>query len=236
MTRTPIALTDASTYLTEVPDSQQKSDSCVLRVRGTGIAMRGNDIDTDRIIPARFLKAVTFDDLGNQVFFDERFDQQGKTKSHPFNDPAHQGASILLVNRNFGCGSSREHAPQALMRWGIRAIIGESFGEIFASNCQAIGIPAAHASAEDIAAMMTFVQNNPDQNMELDIEAGTAGFGTRKFQIQLPESAKTALISGSWDSLQSLLDADAQIEATALRLPYTAFNTWAQPPTVSDHA
>ncbi len=236
MMRTPIALTDASTYLTEVPDSQQRSDSCVLRVGGTGIAMRGNDIDTDRIIPARFLKAVTFDDLGNQVFFDERFDENGKAKSHPFNDPAHQGAAILLVNRNFGCGSSREHAPQALMRWGIRAIIGESFGEIFASNCQAIGIPAVRATADDIAAMMTSVEQGPVTQVELDIEAGTARFGTRKFQIHLPESAKTALTSGSWDSLQSLRDAGSRIEATARRLPYTAFNAWAQPPKVSEHA
>ncbi len=127
------------------------------QVTGTGIPVSGNDIDTDRIIPARFMKCVTFEGLEQYVFYDVRFDAEGQPKAHPYNEARYQGGSVLIVNKNFGCGSSREHAPQALMRFGMRVVIGESFAEIFAGNCTALGIPAVTASAEDITALMETV-------------------------------------------------------------------------------
>ena len=133
------------------------SDAAVTGHRGRGIVVRGNDIDTDRIIPARYLANVTFAGLEDGVFRDARFTADGQPKDHPFNERRFAGASVLVVNRNFGCGSSREHAPQALARWGIRALVGESFAEIFFGNCTALGIPAVCASAADVAALMDAV-------------------------------------------------------------------------------
>ncbi len=210
----------------QLPTPYSVQPSRISCVEGSGIVIRGNDIDTDRIIPARYLKAVTFDELGGQVFFDERFDEKGQAKAHPFNDARFRGARILLVNRNFGCGSSREHAPQALMRWGIHAVVGESFGEIFASNCMALGIPAVTATTADIGTLMAFVEQNPSEKIDVDVGTDTLRFAGKTVATQMPESTKNALVSGSWDSLQSLLDAGDQIEATAAQLPYLAFNTW----------
>jgi 3-isopropylmalate/(R)-2-methylmalate dehydratase small subunit len=140
------------------------------RVSGTGIPVRGNDIDTDQIIPARFMKVVTFDGLGEFAFFDQRFDSEDEEKDHPFNEERFRDANVLVVNANFGCGSSREHAPQALMRWGIDAIVGESFASIFAGNCLALGIPTVTASTEEIGALQAFVEENPDAELTVDVE------------------------------------------------------------------
>src|SRR5919197_6455079 len=133
----------------------------ITQVSGTAVPIRGNDIDTDRIIPARYLKEVTFARMGDYPFFDERFDPSGNKKDHPFNDPEYKGASILFVNKNFGCGSSREHAPQALYRFGINAIVGESFAAIFAGNCTMMGLPAVTVSHAEIETMMKTVENDP---------------------------------------------------------------------------
>ena len=137
------------------------SSSVIRQLKGRAVPVRGNDIDTDRIIPARFMKTVSFDSLGQHVFHDVRRDPQGKPTGHPFDDPRHAGAAILLANRNFGCGSSREHAPQALAAWGIRAVVAESFAEIFAGNCTAIGIPAVEVEAADAEALMRLAESRP---------------------------------------------------------------------------
>jgi 3-isopropylmalate/(R)-2-methylmalate dehydratase small subunit len=192
----------------------------VTRVSGTAVPVRGNDIDTDRIIPARYLKEVTFERMGNYPFFDERFDASGRKKDHPFNDPEYEGAAILFVNKNFGCGSSREHAPQALYRFGIHAIVGESFAAIFAGNCTMMGLPAVSASAVDVEGLMKAVQENPQTRFTLDLEQKLLSYGTRTIAIDLPETYRNALTSGSWDSTALLRANLAQVKKTAAKLPY----------------
>src|SRR5881296_1824719 len=145
-------------------------DTKIAQVVGRAVAVRGNDIDTDRIIPARYLKEITFTRMGEYPFFDERFDSSGKLKPHPFNDPHFKGASILFVNKNFGCGSSREHAPQALYRFGIHAIVGESFAAIFAGNCTIMGLPTVTVSAAEIDTLMKTVEGNPQTRFAVDID------------------------------------------------------------------
>src|ERR1700745_2689343 len=145
----------------------------ITQVSGTAVAIRGNDIDTDRIIPARYLKEVTFARMGSYPFFDERFDAEGKQKPHPLNDVKHKGASILFVNKNFGCGSSREHAPQALYRFGIQAIVGESFAAIFAGNCTIMGVPTVTVSAKEIEQLMKSVEDNPPHEYAGDLASRT---------------------------------------------------------------
>ena len=190
------------------------------QVSGTAVAIRGNDIDTDRIIPARYLKEVTFARMGDYPFFDERFDGQGKPKPHPFNDPKYKGASILFVNKNFGCGSSREHAPQALYRFGIHAIVGESFAAIFAGNCTIMGVPVATVSHDEVELMMKTVEQNPQTRFDVDIEKKTISFGEQRIPIDLPETYRSALTSGSWDSTAMLRANLAQVKWTASKLPY----------------
>ena len=148
------------------------TDARVTGHRGSGIVVRGNDIDTDRIIPARYLAAVTFAGLEDGVFVDARYTPDGSEKDHPFNERRFARASVLIVNRNFGCGSSREHAPQALQRWGIQLMVGESFAEIFTGNCTALGMPVVTASADDVAALMDAVELDPSQEIAVDLEAG----------------------------------------------------------------
>ena len=192
----------------------------VRRVAGTGIAVRGNDIDTDRIIPARYLKVVTFDGLGEYAFRDVRYTDTGETTDHPFNDPACRNAAILLVNRNFGCGSSREHAPQALLRWGIKAIVGESFAEIFAGNCNALGIPAVSVGADAIESLMRRVESDPLATIEVDLEEREVRCGGERYTMEFVETYRQSLVSGSWDSTAVLLAHREEIAATAGRLPY----------------
>lgn len=192
----------------------------IRKVEGRGVPVRGNDIDTDRIIPARYLRSVTFEGLGAEVFKDERFNDDGSQKQHPFNDPKYGGASILIVNRNFGCGSSREHAPQALMRFGIAAVIGESFGEIFAGNCASLGVPVFTADESVIGAVQEMVEAQPEIGLILDVENETLSASGRKIQLRINSSAKTALLKGTWNTLDELLLNNDQIDQVYNRLPY----------------
>ncbi len=192
----------------------------VTRIAGTGIAVRGNDIDTDRIIPARYMKVVTFDGLGEYAFRDVRYSESGEATDHPFNDPRYRNASILLVNNNFGCGSSREHAPQALMRWGIRAIVGESFAEIFAGNCNALGIPAVTLEPQAIESLMRRVESDPSAEIEIDLREAELRCGRDRHPIGFVETYRQSLLTGNWDSTALLLESRAAIEKTASRLPY----------------
>ena len=189
----------------------------ILRVSGRGLVLRGDDIDTDRIIPARFLKCVSFDALGEQAFADDRTELAG---DHPFDQEAHQGASILVVNDNFGCGSSREHAPPALMRWGIRAVIGVSFAEIFYGNCLALGIPCATAGVEDIRKLQDAVESDPAAEWTLDLESLTVSDGTTTQAMALASGALDMLRSGQWDATGQLLARDLELSRTMAALPY----------------
>ena len=192
----------------------------ITRVSGTAVPIRGNDIDTDRIIPARYLKEVTFARMGEYPFFDERFDASGKKKDHPFNDPEYKGASLLFVNKNFGCGSSREHAPQALYRFGIQAIVGESFAAIFAGNCTMMGMPAVVVGAKEIAQLMKSVEENPRTEYRIDLETKTLAYGNQQIGIDMPETYRIALTAGSWDSTALLRANLDQVKKTAAKLPY----------------
>jgi len=195
-------------------------DSHVRLITGTAVPVRGNDIDTDRIVPARYLKEVTFDRMGEYPFIDERFDPEGKPRPHPFNEPKYRTAAILLANANFGCGSSREHAPQALYRWGIRAIVGESFAPIFSGNSLVIGLPVVTASAGDIQQLMGLVEEDPTVSLELDLERGQLTVEGRSFPVNLPDSTKTALLEGYWDSTTVLSANMAKVREVAQRIPY----------------
>jgi 3-isopropylmalate/(R)-2-methylmalate dehydratase small subunit len=192
----------------------------ITNIEGRAVTIRGNDIDTDRIIPARYLKEVSFARMGEYPFFDERFDASGNSKPHPLNDPKFKGASLLFVNKNFGCGSSREHAPQALYRWGINAIVGESFAAIFAGNCTMMGLPAVTVSPADIEKLMQAVENDPTTVFSLDIQAKTISFGEHKIAVDLPETYRNALTSGSWDSTAMLRANLSEVKKTATKLPY----------------
>jgi 3-isopropylmalate/(R)-2-methylmalate dehydratase small subunit len=190
-------------------------------VCGTTVVVRGDDIDTDRIIPARFLKCVTFDALGPAAFADDRAElAQAVAGPHPFDRPEHQGATILLVNRNFGCGSSREHAPQALMRWGIRAVVGESFAEIFHGNCLALGIPCLVAGHEQMLAIQEAAAAAPAESFELDVAAARLQGADRVWELELAGGPRQMLVSGQWDATGQLVANDAGLRSTASRLPY----------------
>lgn len=196
------------------------STAKIREITGKAVAVRGNDIDTDRIIPARYMKELTFDSLGQYSFYDQRFGASGKATDHPFNDSRYQGASILLVNKNFGCGSSREHAPQALMRWGIRAIVGESFAEIFAGNCSAIGVPTVTVDALQIEQLMEQVENDPGTLLRIDLESRTLQAGDSSLSFNLSDSQAKGLLSGTWDTTTILSEALEKIQAAAANLPY----------------
>lgn len=191
----------------------------ITQVTGRALVLRGDDIDTDRIIPARFLKCVTFDGLGQQVFADDRIELQG---SHPFDRPEHQGARLLLVNRNFGCGSSREHAPQALMRWGIRAVVGESFAEIFYGNCLALGIPCLTAPHELMLAIQAAAAADPAAEYELEVASARlrSSQPETSWELELPAGPRQMLSTGHWDGTGQLVANGAALAATAARLPY----------------
>ena len=186
-------------------------------VAGRACVLRGNDIDTDRIIPARYLRCVTFDDVGEHAFEDDREQTKG---DHPLDDERFRGANILVVGENFGCGSSREHAPQALMRWGFDAFVGGSFGEIFFGNCTAMGLPCVTLTAADLASLMDAVSLAPDQPVEVDLVAGAVRHLGATFAAAIPGGAREQLTLGNWNATSVLLGAGDAIEATAARLPY----------------
>jgi 3-isopropylmalate/(R)-2-methylmalate dehydratase small subunit len=196
------------------------SDRAVKAVTGRGVPVPGADVDTDRIIPARFMKAVSFEGLGEHSFHDVRFDEKGEPLDHPLNDPRYRGASILVVGRNFGCGSSREHAPQALMRFGIRAIVGESFAEIFAGNCTAIGVPAVRVSAEAAALLARLVEKRPGTELVVDLERKVVKADGKEHPLEIPESFWRALVDGTWDTTALLLANRVEIDRTSAKLPY----------------
>jgi 3-isopropylmalate/(R)-2-methylmalate dehydratase small subunit len=187
------------------------------RVEGTGCVVRGHDIDTDRIIPARFLRCVSFDGLGEHAFADDREHAKG---DHPMDQEHYDGAEILIVGHNFGSGSSREHAPQALMRRGFRAFLGGSFAEIFHGNCVALGLPCATLDEADLALLMDAVELDPSHTLILDLHARTVTSRAGTHAIQIDEGAHSQLTTGTWDAISVLLEAGEEIDATAARLPY----------------
>jgi len=189
-------------------------------VKGRAIPLPGNDIDTDRIIPARYLKEITFENMGKYAFYDQRFDAKGNIKKHPFNEEKYLGAAILVVNKNFGCGSSREHAPQSLMRHGIKAIIGESFADIFAGNCRMIGLATATLSFEYIRKLMEFIDHNPGENITVDLQKKEIIYDHSKVNLSISDALRQSFIEGTWDSTSVLLEAKDEINKTMSRLPY----------------
>ncbi|MEB3179297.1 MAG: 3-isopropylmalate dehydratase small subunit [Nostocaceae cyanobacterium] len=193
----------------------------VKAVSGSGIPLVGDDIDTDRIIPARFLRCVTFDGLGEHVFADDRKALQGE---HPFDQPQYQGARILVVNRNFGCGSSREHAPQAIAKWGIQALIGESFAEIFFGNCVAMGVPCVTAEGATVKQLQEILTANPQTSMTVNMETMQVECGDFSAPIFMGEGAKNMFVAGTWDACGQLVAQEAAIRVTAAKLPYVSWS------------
>jgi 3-isopropylmalate/(R)-2-methylmalate dehydratase small subunit len=192
----------------------------VVNVRGTALPVRGDDIDTDRIIPARFLKSISFEGLEDHLFEDDR--QQLAT--HAASNPAYRSAAVMLVNANFGCGSSREHAPQAIRRRGIRAVIGQSFSEIFFGNSVVLGMPCPTASAETLAALMTAVEQDPSTEIAVDLSAMRVTANGQSYELSLPPAAREAFLDGSWDATGLLLERFEEVQAVAGRLPYVTGN------------
>lgn len=185
-------------------------------IEGRALPIRGDDIDTDRIIPARFLKAVTFDGLEAHLFEDER----AAIPTHALNQLRYRGAAVMIVNRNFGCGSSREHAAQAIYRYGIRALVGESFSEIFLSNCFGLGMPCVSVSRQDAAALMDAIERDPALLVTVNLETNRVRGGACEAAASLAQSARDAFLTGSWDSTALLRDRPEEVEAVAARLPY----------------
>ena len=187
------------------------------RVRGRACVLRGDDIDTDRIIPARFLRCVTFDGLGEHAFEDDREQAKG---DHPLDDERFTGANVLVVGRNFGCGSSREHAPQSLQRFGFHAFVGGSFAEIFAGNCTALGLPCLVLAEGDLAALMEAIEARPELDVVVDVATRQVTCGDVAYPGTIPDGTREQLLEGSWNATSVLLDAGGQIESTAASLPY----------------
>ena len=197
-----------------------KQDEILIKidsVEGTGCVLRGDDVDTDRIIPARFMKVVTFDDMGRHAFEDARKAAKGK---HPLDDERFSGASILVCGQNFGCGSSREHAPQALMRFGFKAFIGGSFAEIFAGNCTSLGLPCATLGEDELATLMSSIDQDPSQTISIDLQSRKITSRAGEMDAGIPDGVRQQFLEGSWDATRVLLDAGDAIEKTAASLPY----------------
>ncbi|MGB0153951.1 MAG: 3-isopropylmalate dehydratase small subunit [Verrucomicrobiales bacterium] len=192
----------------------------ITSVSGKGVYVPGSDIDTDRIIPARFMKCVTFDGLGEYLFYDVRHDADGQLKDHPLNEDRFADASILLSGINFGCGSSREHAPQAIYRAGFRAVIAQSFAEIFFGNCATLGVPCVIASADDIDNVAAAVDTDPSTDITIDVEAKVVRYGNSEISIEIPDSARDAFLAAQWDPIGELLDGEDEISETAGKLSY----------------
>jgi 3-isopropylmalate/(R)-2-methylmalate dehydratase small subunit len=196
--------------------------SIIASVAGRAVPVRGNDIDTDRIIPARFLRCVTFDGLGAHAFADDRRQAAAQGRTHPFDDARFQGASVLIANSNFGCGSSREHAPQAIAKWGVRAILAVSYSEIFFGNCVAMGVPAMRVAAADAAALQDLVERDPALTVTIDLGLEMARAGDLAVAATLPPGPRSQFLSGAWDALGQLVEGLPQVRGAAARLPYLA--------------
>jgi 3-isopropylmalate/(R)-2-methylmalate dehydratase small subunit len=194
----------------------------ITQVAGRGVFVPGNDIDTDRIIPARFMKCVTFDGLGEFLFYDVRKNADGTDKPHPLNETRFQGATVLFSGANFGCGSSREHAPQAIQKYGFKAVIAENFAEIFFGNCTTLGIPCATASRADIAKIAAAIEADPQTEVVVDVAKQELRFGGQTVPVQVRADARDALVNGRWDAIAELLDGAPSVKATAATLPYLA--------------
>ncbi len=194
----------------------------ITQVSGRGVYVPGNDIDTDRIIPARFMKCVTFDGLGEFLFYDVRKNADGTDKAHPLNEPRFKGATILLSGSNFGCGSSREHAPQAIQKYGFRAVIAESYAEIFFGNSTGLGIPCASASREDIAKIAAAIEKDPQTNVVIDVAKQEIRFAGQTVKASFRESARDALINGRWDPIGELIEGLPAAKEKAVKLSYLA--------------
>jgi 3-isopropylmalate/(R)-2-methylmalate dehydratase small subunit len=197
----------------------------IQRIEGRGLPLPGDNIDTDRIIPARFLRAITFEGLEMHLFEDDRKQLAATGATHPVSDPRYAGASILLVNANFGCGSSREHAPQAIRRYGIRAVVGESYSEIFFGNSVALGMPCVTADHSALATLMQMVETDPSMQLAVDLEALRVSAGEKNFPVAIPAAARDSFLDGTWDATGLLLDRFEDVEAVAARLPYVS-GTW----------
>ena len=194
----------------------------ITSVSGRAVTVPGNDIDTDRIIPARFMKCVTFDGLGEFLFYDVRKNADGSDRAHPLNDARFNGATILISGANFGCGSSREHAPQAIQKYGFKAVIAENFAEIFFGNSVTLGIPCACAKREDIAKISAAVEANPSTEVLIDVAKQEIRFGGQTVPATFRETARDALVNGRWDAIGELLDGIPAVKETAKKLPYLA--------------
>ncbi|MFN2426281.1 MAG: 3-isopropylmalate dehydratase small subunit [Candidatus Binatia bacterium] len=195
----------------------------ICKVSGRGVHVPGDDIDTDRIIPARFMKCVTFDGLGRYFFYDVRFDADEKPRVHPLNDARFAGASILVAGRNFGCGSSREHAPQAIAKAGFKAVIAEGYAEIFFGNSTTLGMPCVTLSGEDIRRLVACIEKAPETVITIDLEASVVRAGDLELPLSIRPAARDALISGTWDPIGQLLEGKPDIARTADQLPYLHF-------------
>ena len=194
----------------------------IQRIEGRGLPLPGDNIDTDRIIPARFLRAITFEGLETHLFEDDRKQLAAAGSIHPVADPKYAGATILLVNANFGCGSSREHAPQAIRRYGIRAVVGESYSEIFFGNSVALGMPCVTADHSSLAELMQLVGTDPGLQLVVDLEAMRVSAGEKSFTVALPSTARESFLAGTWDATGLLRDRCEEVEAVAEALPYVS--------------
>ncbi|MDB4384981.1 3-isopropylmalate dehydratase small subunit [Opitutaceae bacterium] len=194
----------------------------ITAVTGQAVTVPGNDIDTDRIIPARFMKCVTFDGLGEYLFYDVRKDADGNDRAHPLNDERFKAATVLLSGANFGCGSSREHAPQAIQKYGFRGIVAENFAEIFFGNCTTLGMPCAVAARADIAKVSAAIESDPTTEVTIDIEAQVVRFGAESIPAEIRGSARDALLNGRWDAIAELHEGVPDVQRVASNLPYMA--------------
>jgi 3-isopropylmalate/(R)-2-methylmalate dehydratase small subunit len=191
-------------------------------ISGRGIPLRGRDIDTDRIIPARFLKSVSFEGLETHAFEDDRRQLEERGQMHPFSNPRYGGAAVLVVNGNFGCGSSREHAPQALQRWGIRAVVGESFSEIFFGNSVALGMPCLTVSAQDAEALLSAIEHDPLTELMVSVSGQSVAVNGTIYQAAIPAGAREAFTAGTWDATGLLMDDFDRVREVAKNLPYVS--------------
>jgi len=190
----------------------------ITEVSGTGVPIPGDDVDTDQILPARFMKEVTFDNMADYLFYDVRRDENDEFNDHPLN--RFEGASIAVVNSNFGCGSSREHAPQAMMRWGVDGIVGESYAEIFQDNCKSLGIPAVTTDHETVTELQEWIEANPDGDIEIDVEAEAVTYGETTIDVEIDGAMQEALVDGIWDTTALMYSNKSKVEATVSDLPY----------------